>query len=58
MSEATDSNEPEISDRYELSDLFGEESRDTQEFLKICGVVILLALLVLALSIPFTKIME
>ena len=56
MSESTDSHDVEVkvSDRYELSDLFGDESADTQDFLKAIGVVILLALLVFALSIPFT----
>ena len=56
MSEATDSHDVEVkaSDRYELSDLFGEESQNTQDFLKATGVVILFVLLVLALSIPFT----
>jgi len=56
MSESTDSHDVEVkvSDRYELSDLFGDESADTQDFLKAIGVVILLALLVIALSIPFT----
>ena len=56
MSESTDSHDVEVkvSDRYELSDLFGAESADTQDFLKATGVIILLALLVFALSIPFT----
>ena len=56
MSESTDSHDVEVkaSDRYELSALFGEESQNTQDFLKATGVVILFVLLVLALSIPFT----
>ena len=56
MSESADTHEVEVevSDRYELSDLFGEESPDTQDFLKATGVVVMLVLLVWALSIPFT----
>lgn len=56
MSDSADTHEVEVeaSDRYELSDLFGDESPDTQDFLKATGVVILLVLLVWALSIPFT----
>lgn len=55
MSESTDSDDVEVkpSDRYELSDLFGDESPDTQKLLMAIGVVILFALLVSALSIPF-----
>ena len=56
MSESTDTHDVEVeaSDRYELSDLFGSESSDAQDFLKATGVVVLLVLLVWALSIPFT----
>lgn len=42
------------SDRYELSDLFAEENRDTQALLKVVGVAILFVLMALALSLPFT----
>lgn len=60
MSDATDDHgqETEQSDRYELSDLFADEGKDTQQLLKMFGVVLLLILLVLALSIPFTDYMD
>lgn len=56
MSESANGHEEEtkVSDRYELSDLFGEESKDTQEFLKMVGVVLLVILMALALSIPLS----
>ncbi len=56
MSESADTHEDEaeVSDRYELSDLFDGESPDTQDFLKATGVAILMVLLVWALSVPFT----
>jgi hypothetical protein len=41
------------SERYELEDLFQGESPENQHFLKIAGIVILVALLFLALAYPF-----
>ncbi|MBI4604214.1 MAG: hypothetical protein HY721_19825 [Planctomycetes bacterium] len=40
------------SERYELEDLFGGEAPENQHFLKILGVVLVVALLALALAYP------
>ena len=55
MSDAAESSaeEAKVSDRYELSDLFSDESEDTQGGLKVVGVLILFGLMVYALSLPF-----
>ena len=55
MSDAAESSaeEAKVSDRYELSDLFSDESEDTQSVLKVVGVLILFGLMVYALSLPF-----
>ena len=60
MSDVTNSHDQdaEPSDRYELSDLFADEAEDTQQVLKMFGVILLFVLLALALSIPFTYIMD
>ena len=51
MSDAAESSaeEAKVSDRYELSDLFSDESEDTQGVLKVVGVLILFGLMVLSL---------
>ena len=56
MSDAAESSaeEAEVSDRYELSDLFSDENEDTQSVLKVVGVLILFGLMAYALSLPFT----
>lgn len=56
MSDATENHDQDVepSDRYELSDLFADESNDTQQMLKMFGVILLFVLIALALSIPFT----
>ena len=56
MSDATENHDQDVepSDRYELSDLFADESNDTQPVLKMFGVILLFVLIALALSIPFT----
>ena len=56
MSDATENHDQdvELSDRYELSDLFADEANDTQQALKMFGVILLFVLIALALSIPFT----
>ena len=56
MSDATDNHDQDVepSDRYELSDLFADEADDTQQVLKMFGVILLFVLIALALSIPFT----
>ena len=56
MSDATENHDQDVepSDRYELSDLFADESNDTQQALKMFGVILLFVLIALALSIPFT----
>ena len=56
MSDATENHDQDVepSDRYELSDLFADESNDTQQVLKMFGVSLLFVLIALALSIPFT----
>jgi hypothetical protein len=56
MSDAAESSaeESEVSDRYELSDLFSDENEDTQDALKVVGVLILFGLMAYALSLPFT----
>jgi hypothetical protein len=41
------------SDRYELDDLFVGEGHETQHFLKMVGVVLLVVLLLVALGFPF-----
>lgn len=51
MSEET-STETE-SDRYELDDLFVGEGSDTQNLLKMVGVVLLVVLLLVAIGFPF-----
>ena len=55
MSDAAENSaeEAEVSDRYELSDLFSDENEDTQSVLKVVGVLILLGLMAYALSLPF-----
>ena len=56
MSDATENHDQDVepSDRYELSDLFADESNDTQQVLKMFGVILLFVLIAFALSIPFT----
>ena len=56
MSDATENHDQDVesSDRYELSDLFADEASDTQQVLKMFGVILLFVLIALALSIPFT----
>ena len=49
-----DSPQPEkTSDRYEFGELFSSEGGDTQHFLMVCGVIILLVLLGVFLGWPF-----
>ena len=60
MSDAAESSaeEAEVSDRYELSDLFSDESEDTQSVLKVVGVLILFGLMAYALSLPFSSFLD
>ncbi len=60
MSDAAESSaeEAEVSDRYELSDLFSDENEDTQSVLKVVGVLILFGLMAYALSLPFSAFLD
>tara|TARA_B100001765_G_C19384971_1_gene285222 strand:- start:326 stop:508 length:183 start_codon:yes stop_codon:yes gene_type:complete len=60
MSDAAESSaeEAEVSDRYELSDLFSDENEDTQSVLKVVGVLILFGLMAYALSLPFRSFLD
>ena len=60
MSDAAESSaeEAEVSDRYELSDLFSDENEDTQSVLKVVGVLILFGLMAYALSLPFSSFLD
>ena len=60
MSDAAENSaeEAEVSDRYELSDLFSDENEDTQSVLKVVGVLILFGLMVYALSLPFRDFLD
>ena len=60
MSDTAESSaeEAEVSDRYELSDLFSDESEDTQSVLKVVGVLILFGLMAYALSLPFSSFLD
>ncbi len=60
MSDAAESSaeEAEVSDRYELSDLFSDENEDTQGVLKVVGVLILFGLMAYALSLPFRAFLD
>ena len=60
MSDAAESSaeEAKASDRYELSDLFSDENKDTQSVLKVVGVLILFGLMVYALSLPFRDFLD
>lgn len=60
MSDAAESSaeEAEVSDRYELSDLFSDENEDTQSVLKVVGVLILFGLMAYALSLPFRAFLD
>ena len=60
MSDTAESSaeEAEVSDRYELSDLFSDESEDTQSVLKVVGVLILFGLMAYALSLPFRSFLD
>ncbi len=60
MSDAAEDSveETKVSDRYELSDLFSDESEDTQGVLKVVGVLILFGLMVYALSLPFRAFLD
>tara|TARA_B100001245_G_scaffold215316_1_gene182386 strand:- start:1194 stop:1376 length:183 start_codon:yes stop_codon:yes gene_type:complete len=60
MSDAAENSaeEAEVSDRYELSDLFSDENEDTQSVLKVVGVLILFGLMAYALSLPFSSFLD
>ena len=60
MSDAAENSaeEAEVSDRYELSDLFSDENEDTQSVLKVVGVLILFGLMAYALSLPFRSFLD
>jgi len=60
MSDTAESSaeEAEVSDRYELSDLFSDENEDTQSVLKVVGVLILFGLMAYALSLPFRSFLD
>jgi len=60
MSDTAESSaeEAEVSDRYELSDLFSDENEDTQSVLKVVGVLILFGLMAYALSLPFSSFLD
>ncbi len=48
-----DDNGAKAPERYELDELFPEESAGTIQALKVVGTVVLVALLALALTYPF-----
>jgi len=52
MSDHSENTEAQESDRYELDDLFDGEGEDTQNFLKMVGVVVLVVLVVVACGYP------
>ncbi len=48
-----DTNGGKFSERYELNELFPEESPGVLQFLKIAGGVVVVGLILLALAYPF-----